>query len=94
MHDKWECILKVYKDEVMKNVPRLTGQVTRKKDYFNMRCEITKRKRDTACNKWRKRRNKRISEEYRLGKTDYVKIRREEENVKGILKRNVNPKFL
>lgn len=41
--------MKIYNENVTRNVARLTGQKTRKKDWFK-RCEITKRK-DIAWNK-------------------------------------------
>lgn len=68
----------IYNDEIRKNVPRLTGQVTRKKDWLNKRFEIA-RKRDIAKNHWRRGRNSRTSEGYiKKARNGYVEIRSEE----------------
>ena len=78
IEDKWKEFVNIYEEGINKYVPRVKKEQKKIQAWFNKRCEESKRKRDTAWNKWMKRKGPFAWEEYKKARNEYTKIRREE----------------
>lgn len=79
VQEKYDIFMKVYKAGVREFVPKYKQNKEKKQDWFNARCFKAREKRDRAWRGWKKNKNERNRESYRVARNEYVRARREEE---------------
>ena len=75
---QWKTLIDKHNRGVDKYVPKLRHKVKYVKEWFNKKCEVAKKKRDKAWNRWRRAKHPRKWQEYIAERNSYVNIHREE----------------
>ena len=85
-HGKLEEFLWIYKEGIERHVPKVVMKEMKKKEWFNIRCELVRRKREEAWKRWRGKGGNNLWKKYKTVRNEFVRIRREED---GNYKKNI-----
>lgn len=75
---KWKVLVDIYNEGVEKFVPKTYRRKIENKVWFNKKCYESKKIRDAAWGRWRKRKKLKDWNDYKSARNEYVKVRREE----------------
>ena len=79
VQEKYNIFMEVYREGVRRYVPKYRPKEVGQNDWFNARCTKAKEKRDEAWKRWKRNRNLRNKENFKIARNEYVKVRKEEE---------------
>ena len=78
VQEKYDFLM-IYEEGVKKYVPFYKVKEKAKKEWFNGKCERAQKRRDEAWRRMKRKPTQERKEEYKLERTEYLRIRREEE---------------